>query len=141
MHIECDGLHVKGGLLPLGRFLITLKFLECHLTEVEHCTVAEPIEAKTSGELVNEPVEAEAKPEGTSFATIKLEGAECPAKGEYPVTGTQTCKLPGIGTEAVEHEILCEESGSKLKLGGKSAFFKGPAISDKLESGEKWSAN
>ena len=72
------------------------------------------------------------------FAEIKVEGATCVVKGTYKVKGTQTCKLPSGELFAVNHEIKCTSTGSKLKLGTEEASFEGIQTA-KLESKKEWS--
>jgi hypothetical protein len=60
----------------------------------------------------------------------------CVIKGSYPVHGGYICTLPGIETEATEHEFACkgelENSGARFTL----------SYSNKLSlaSGQKWNA-
>ena len=87
----------------------------------------EPIVVKFKDQLVGpEPgVEDEFKPEsGTTFTEISITGEGCAVKvSKAKIIGTQTCKLPGVETLAVVHEVGCTAAGSKLKLGSEAAEF------------------
>jgi hypothetical protein len=135
-----------------GKSLGKLNYSDCALDEVTSkgiesllttCTVTEPIEFKTKGELIGTkgPVEVELRPEtGTLFTTLELTGASCALKGKYEVGGSQICSLPGVEVTADDHEVACAESGSKLEVKKEPA----KALTDDaivLVTGKGWSAN
>jgi hypothetical protein len=118
-----------GKLEASGKSVVELYLGSCTLDEVgskgsetflEACTVAEPVEFKTKGELIGTkgPVEVELKPEtGTLFTTLELTGASCALKGKYEVSGSQICSQPDGEAQNIDHELLCTESGGKLEIG------------------------
>lgn len=148
-HIICKHLSILGTILPGTVSFSVLSYSLCEASKPANCKVKEPIEAKVKGTLVGPSpgVEEEFAPEsGETFAKITLEGTECAIKEPFNVTGTQTCKLPGGETEAAEHEVNCETSGSKLKAVGKTATYEGGGggihiVNEAGEAtGELWSA-
>ena len=56
---------------------------------------------------------------GNPFAVVSISG--CLKSTEWTVRGIQRCKLPSSTVEALAHEILCQKSGSELKVGAKAA--------------------
>lgn len=79
--------------------------------------------------------------EGTTFATVVLEGLECPVAGTYKVTGTQFAEaLSATGTFATSQTIktnktIQEAAGGSLKFGEKPAILTGE-LKGSLTSGK-----
>jgi hypothetical protein len=141
--IECTKVKESGSIGTGGTGSATLKFTSCTVKKPAGCTVKEPIETSVSTLLVGPTpgVELEFKPSvGETFTTITLEGASCSLKEPFKVNGTQTCELPGAGTNQAGHEINCTAAGSALTAGGKPATFSGKVNPLELEGKENWSA-
>ena len=67
-------------------------------------------------------------------------GGGCAFSGNFKITGYLRAQLPGMETEAVEHEVVYKNSLSHMQLGSEAVYFKGTA-KVKLASGKKWSAS
>lgn len=116
----------------------TITFEECSLEGIAGCSVPN-VTIKAIDHLVGTLVsEDEFKEEGEGpLATIVIN--TCTIKGNYRLTGTQTCKLPGGENLTVSHEVKCAVAGSKLKLATKAATFEG-VETVQLESKKEWAA-
>ena len=139
--IECPEDTFTGKVEAGGQGSATLVLRKCKETKPLKCTVAETLETKLNDKLIGAGPEVEFEPttpEG-NFFEIPITGTECAIKGTFKVTGTQACELPKAEEELVEHEIVCTEAKSKLKLAGGAATFS-TAEKAKLTSGKKWSA-
>jgi hypothetical protein len=138
--IECKKDTLTGQLEESGKSKAEIKLQECVVKSPANCTVKEPIELKTAGSLVGEPVKDELKPsEGTTLAEITITGEKCTIAGKDKLTGTQVCELPKGEEEVAEHEIVCKTTGSKLEFIGKPATFENTE-KVKTAGGKKWSA-
>jgi hypothetical protein len=74
---------------------------------------------------------------GSTFAILDI--PECSGiEGDWNISGTQRCLLPGSSVEAETHELSCEASGSSLKLAGNPATL---TLKEqiKLSTGQKFS--
>jgi hypothetical protein len=80
------------------------------------------------------------EPGGVLFGlTIKNAGEKvCTIKGAYSVEGEYSCTLPGIETEATEHEFTCK--GEHLST-NKAKVTLSYSSKLSLKSGQKWSAS
>jgi len=138
--IECAKDTNTGKLEEGGKSKLEIKAKECTVKTPAGCAVKEPIELKTAGSLVSEPVKDELKPsEGTAIAEITITGEKCTVAGKYKLTGSQTCELPKVEEEALEHELVCKTTGSKLELMAKPATLE-TTEKVKVVGGKKWSA-
>jgi len=85
--------------------------------------------------------------EGSTFATVTLEGSGCPIAGTYKITGTQFAEaLSATGTSATSQDFkmnkaIQEAAGGSLKFGENGAIvtdeFKGTLTSGKAFKTEK----
>jgi hypothetical protein len=144
--IECAEDTLSGELEAGGASKGEVKFKNCKVlkkntkTQLESCTVKEPIEFKFKDQLVGSPVEDEFKPSsGTLFVELEIGGSPCKIAGKDKVEGTQKCELPSAGTLQEVHEIVCKPTGSSLKFAGNPAEFTSTE-SVKLHSKEFWAA-
>jgi len=82
---------------------------------------------------------------GTKFITIAIShttGHECSIEGSYPITGSQKCEVDTSNSVAetlqAAHEVICDTSGSSLKLGGNAATYQGTAKINLDSPGGNW---
>jgi hypothetical protein len=112
-----------------------LGYSGCVVNKPAKCVVAEPIEAtftaqaeSTSGKVVDRLIGSGAS-EKLAEIEYKNNGAEECSLGngfKASLAGSQVCEFDGeIETIKPEHEMICEESGSQLKLGGETAKYSG----------------
>jgi hypothetical protein len=92
-----------------------------NLESLKACKIKEPLALPFKGALVINSggvVENEIKPaSGTTFATIKIEGASCVLKGEFKIEGSTAAALDAEGEEEnPEHQFYFTSDGSKLTL-------------------------
>jgi len=153
--IECKKDKITGELESGGRTKnVVITYEECKLftvskyvkTEQPKCIVANITTEKLNDYLIMGKgigPEDEFEPAtGTTFAKIKITGAECSfAPAEEVVTGKQICQLPEATVGKVEHEIECSPSGGSLKFGAAAvpASYYGTA-NVKLTNGWSWGA-
>jgi hypothetical protein len=143
VHIICRKARITNAQIEAGGNSIgSPEFSACEVIKPVGCKLKEPVVSALKGKLVEVSgvLEQEfAAQSGEAITTVSLEGASCSLKEPFEVSGTQTCRLPGISTEAVTHEMECLTSGSKLKVGGKLATFEGTTAGH-LEGEPLWSA-
>lgn len=139
---ECTGGTMTGFLEEAGKATNHIEFTKCKVIKPASCKIHEPIKFETKNLLVgNEPgVEDEFKPTEAEETLVTLGFTDCALEKQYKIKGTYTCKLPGVATEAIAHEIACEPSGSKLKFGSEPMTVRSTE-NIKLVSGKSWSAN
>jgi hypothetical protein len=147
---------IEGGAAgAVGKSTMTDTFEKCKMITPANCklTSAGEKEIKTTmlkGELVltGGRVEDELEPKEGAFAAISIEGkestcviAEVGKPATYNVTGSQLCEIDSSNTEAeaeaATHKIICKDSGSSLKVGGKAEIASEATV--KLISGKDWS--
>lgn len=136
--IECEEDSFKGTLEAEGKSKGKIEFKKgCKVATPSGCGVSEPILAEFSGQLTSTPEdEFTGSGSGEEFAKIKI--TKCTLKGTYSVKGKQLCKLDNTyATLQEEHELICEKSGSKLKLETEPASFSSTA-KIKLVGGGNW---
>lgn len=121
--IACAADRGRGTIEPGGRSAGELTLEGCTIT-VAGCAVVN-ITLRLIDELVGPvgAVEDELRPGGVNFGEVEIVGLGCGIRGKYPLTGTQRCRLPGVGAEALEHEWECTPLGSTLTLAGRPATF------------------
>jgi len=157
VHIECTSTSAVNGVVhqadPLKEPPFAtgaIDFNTCTLLPPlsEKCTIPALIETKAllaqnvSPEGETKP-EVEFKPaEGEIFTEITFSGEKCPTiiKGKQPVKGSQICIWEKPEVDLIDHNLACEESGSKLKLGTNAATFLDLAtvLFPKLEETDFW---
>lgn len=113
----CEVVTGAGSLQPLPK-QTQFTFKNCQVVERPSCKVSK----MTTGELEGTSV---LTPESIRFSVsggapnfinpFKFEGSSCSRNGTVrEATGTQTCTLKHVESEAASHELLCEPAGSNL---------------------------
>jgi hypothetical protein len=121
VQIECKSSTVTNALEYGGKSSDEYTFAGCKIPTAPNCSVPsityKPFGslAGTKGALTDKI--ASGQESGFLFnLEIKNTGEKsCTFKGTFPVDGGYTCTLPGIETEATEHEFACEGT---LKING-----------------------
>ncbi len=141
--IECAEDTFTGELEANGATKGEVKFKNCKVLEkegnqIQSCEIKEPIEFKFNDQLEGTQVEDKFEPAAPPILLeLTIEGSPCTIAGTYKVEGTWKCTLPSAGTLRETHEIVCEPSGSSLKMAGNAATFTSTE-KVKLVSGENW---
>ncbi len=158
--IKCEvgkskGTIEDGAVGTVGKSTVTDTFEECKMIKPANCKLSagDEEEIKTSelkGELALTSGRIEDKLESKTgvFAGVGIEGkesscviAEVGIPKTFNVTGSQLCEVDssntGAETEAATHKIICKNSGSSLKVGGKAEITSEATV--KLTSGKNWS--
>jgi hypothetical protein len=123
-----------------------IEYSSCTVNKPSGCVIKEPIVASYNGLLEESGGKLEDKLTG-SGASEKLgeiaygEGCGSLKGKEFALSGAQVCPFAsGIGTFEEKHELVCETSGSKLKIGTESATYEGK-VTITAPSDEAWSAS
>ncbi len=137
--IECEEDAFSGTLEASGKSKGTIEFKKnCKVAKPAGCGVEEPIVASFEDQLTSTPEDEFTGTLGAGEEFAKLTLTTCALKGTYAVKGKQLCKLDSTyATLQAEHELICEKTGSKLKLGTKTASFSSTA-KIKLVGGGNW---
>lgn len=128
--IDCTQSKSTGHIRSSGLNLDEITYENCQFYELKSgvatllCAIPN-ITAHTHGELVTGPKEKYKPESGENFTTIALEGCPKTFPKKVEVKGEITCELPESEVDAVEHEVLCTEADSGLKLGLEEASFIG----------------
>jgi hypothetical protein len=158
--IKCEAGKSKGTIEDgaagtVGKSAVTDTFEECKLLKPTNCKLTSAAEkaiktTELKGELALTAgrVEDELESKTGVFAGIAIEGkesscviAEVGLPKNFNVTGSQLCEVDSSNseaeTEAATHKIICKNSGSSLKVGGKAEITSEATV--KLTSGKNWS--
>jgi hypothetical protein len=146
VRIECKSTKVTDDLKTAGKLAGEITFENCKTPEYTGCSVPnvkydfEGNLAGTKGELTDEVLPE--KGGSTLFEFVIKTAAEktCALKGLYPVDGHYACGLPGVETEALEHEVACKPEESSLTVNNET-FTMSYSQKLKLSTGQDWSAS
>jgi hypothetical protein len=130
VEIECTADTISVTAEDSGKSKGELHFTNCKVNKPAGCKVTEPIVAKFTDQLNTPPAAITDTFTGSGtaeeFTAIKITG--CALEGTYKIKGKQTCSFDAnIGTDQVEHEVICTFAGSALKLGSEPATFSSTA--------------
>jgi hypothetical protein len=113
-----------------------IAYTHCAVNKPEKCAVGEPLTAEFDGqteEVSSKIVDKFTGTKSTNKTFIEIEfkdkGSEtCSLNGLKPaaIVGSQTCEFAaGIETIKEVQEVICNTSGSSLKIGGEAATYSG----------------
>lgn len=146
VRIECKSTKVTDLLKTAGKSDNEITFESCKTPEQAGCSVPN-VKYHYEGTLagVKGALSEEILPEsgGSTLFELQIKNAgekTCAEKGVYPVDGKAICALPGMETEAVEHEVACKPEGGELRINGEQ-FTMGYSDKLKLSTGQDWSAS
>ncbi len=123
-----------------------LEYTSCTVGKPTSCSVKEPIAWEFNGQLLEASdkvtLTGSGEPSGTEkevLAEMEFEGGSCALAGHrFPLQGSQTCTgATGILTLKASQELLCEASGSSLKLSANKATYENKLSLD-ATSKELW---
>lgn len=145
VRIECKSTKLTNLLKTGGKSDGEITFESCKIPANANCSVPnvnyhfDGSLAGVKGALTDEIL----PPSGNTLFELIIKNAgekSCSVKGTYPVAGKYVCTLPGIETEAVEHEVACKPEGSALKINNEQFTL---SYSDKLKlsTSQDWSAS
>lgn len=145
--IECKSTKLTAHLGTAGKSANEITFESCTMPEYATCSVPninyhfEGNLAGTKGALTDEVLPEKGAGSTLFYLVIKNAGGKtCLEKGTYGVEGHAVCGLPGIETEALEHELACKPEGSSFRVEG-DTFTMSYSPKLKLSTGQDWSAS
>jgi hypothetical protein len=122
--IECKDLVVTLIIEDSGQSKGTIEFLNCKYVEPKTCKLSAAqekiITVKVKGEFIGKHLIKFSPQEGETFVGIETEGC---VKETFKVVGSQRCILQNPNVLEEEKTVICEPSGSELKLGKEKAEF------------------
>lgn len=146
IRVECKSTTITDNLEKEGKSSGEIKIEGCKTPEFANCSVANVVYtfhdslAGVTGALTDEIFRSSELGELFVLSIKAADERACSIHGGYGVDGRYACALPGVETEAVEHEIACKPEGSELTINGAKLTL---SYSEKLHlsTGQDWSAS